>query len=75
MDRLHFFGAMPNDDDLLKRALAKTDAEMRADLVRSIRLLRSRIAEGGTGEQLGARREELAAAERALDRLNRRPRQ
>lgn len=66
------FTAMPADDELLRRALARTDEELVVELRRVVRDLCRRIREGGTPEQLWARKEELAAARRAYERLKHR---
>lgn len=66
------FSAMPSDDDLLKRALARTDEELAAELRRVVRDLKRRLREGGTPEQLDAMRHQLDAARRAHDRIQRR---
>lgn len=68
---VHFL-SMPSSDELLRRALARTDEELETELVRTLESMRARLAEGGTPEQLEARRQQVAAAERALDRIRKR---
>jgi hypothetical protein len=67
------FRHMPRDDELLRRALAKTDDELERDLARIVAELRQRCSEDLVDtDRLDARRRELAAAERALERVRRR---
>jgi hypothetical protein len=66
------FLSMPSNDELFRRALARTDEELEEELSRVLEVMRARLAEGGTEEQVEARRQQVAAAERALDRIKRR---
>lgn len=68
MDRVHYFSVMPKDDDLFRRALARTDGDLREGLLKVIASIKWRLATDDTPE----RREELARTERALARIEQR---
>lgn len=71
-DRVSFFPSMPKKGEGLERALAKTDEELAGELMLAITDMRIRRDEGGTAEQVEARTNQLAAAERALARIRKR---
>ena len=66
------FLAMPSNDELFRRALARTDEELEEELSRVLEVMRARLAEGGTEEQVEARLQQVDAAERALCRIRKR---
>lgn len=66
------FFDMATDEELLRRALAKTDEELEADLARIVEDLRRRCAENVGELRNEARAKELAAAERSLERVRKR---
>ena len=66
------FTPMPSDDDLKKRALARTDEELFVELGEVIRDTRRRLLFETVLETRMRLRRQLEAAERARDRIGKR---